>query len=133
MYIIIVLNCSNDQSVAMRMMHTTSITIPEDDVAIFPLEVLYRPLVQVIDSSELPLPRFSGIAVSGPTCLSSEIWSAKDGPDFAWGLRLWLIILRPRLFVIDVVLQVPATDDILYLIFKGDVLFCCMADISVNQ
>ena len=88
----------------MGMIHATSITLAEGDVVIFLLEVLYRPLFQVIDISERPLLLFSGIAISGPTCLSSKMWFAKYGPDFAWGLCLRAIILWSRPPIIHVVL-----------------------------
>ena len=132
MYIIIGHHRSNDQGVAVGMMHTINITIAKDDVIIFSLEILYKPLVQVIDISEQPLLCFLVKAVLGPMCLSSEMWFAKDGPEFAWGLHLWSIILLFRPLVMDVVLQVPAADEIFYLIFQGEALFCCMADISVK-
>ena len=76
-------HCNNDQGVAVGMMHMMSIIITKGDVIILPLEVLCRPLVQVINISERSLLRFSGIAVSGPMCLSCEMWSTKDGPNFA--------------------------------------------------
>ena len=87
------------------MMYATSITIAEGDVIIFPFEVFYRLKVMssslslkvmssslslkgmmyatsiTIDISERPLLHFLGIAVSGPTCLSSEMRSTKDSLD----------------------------------------------------
>ena len=117
MYIIVGHHCNNDQGIVVGMMCATSITIAEGDVVILPLEVFYRPLVQVINISERPLLRFPGIVVLGPTCLSSEIWSAKDSLDLAWGLHLWLVILRSRPSVIEVILQVPTADEFLHLIF----------------
>ena len=132
MYIIIGHHYINDQGITVGMMHATSITIAEGDVVILPLEVLCRPFVQVINISERPLLRFLGIAVLRPMCLSSEMWFSKDGPGFSWGLCLWLIILQSRPPVIDVVLQVPVADEFFYLIFQGDALFCCMADIFVK-
>ena len=88
MHFIIGHHYSNDQGFAVRMMHAMSITIAEGDVVILPLEVFYRPLVQVVDISERPLLRFWSIAVSGPTRLPSEMSSTKDGPNFVWGFRL---------------------------------------------
>ena len=132
MHIIVGHHHSNDQGVAVGMMHVTSITIAEGNSVILPLEVLSMPLIQVINISDRPLLRFPGVAVSGLTCLFSEVWSAKDGPYFAWDFRLWSVILRSRPPVIDVVLQVPAADEFFYIIFQGDALFCCMVDIFVK-
>ena len=97
-------------------MNEVNITIAEVDVVIFPLEVFYRPLVQIVDISEWPLSRFPGIVVSSPMRLSSEMRSARDIPDFKRGLRLCPIIMRSRPPIIDVVSQVPAIYELIYLI-----------------
>ena len=86
-----------------------------------------------VDISEQPFIYFPGIVVSGPTCLSSKMWSTKDCPDFTWGLHLWSVILWSRPPVIDVVLQVLAADKFLYLIFQGDTFLYCIVDISVKS
>ena len=59
--------------------------------------------------------------------------SAKDSPDFTWGLRLRLIILWSRPSIINVVLQVLTADEFLNLILEGDALLGGMADISVES
>ena len=100
---------------------------------IFPIEMFYRPLVQVIDISERPFPRFSGLAVSGPARLSSKMGSAKDSLDLVWGLHCRMVILRSHPPVVDIVLQVLATNELLYLIFKGNALLNVMVDISVES
>ena len=109
MHIVVSHHCKDD---------ATRIIIAVGDVVILPLEVFYRLLVQVVDIIERSLPRFPGIEVSVPSRLSSEMGSAKGSPDLSWGLPfLRLLILLSRPLVVDVVLQVPATDELLYLIF----------------
>ena len=66
----------------MGVMNSMSITVTKGDAVALSLEVFYRLLIQVVNISERPLPRFPGIAVSCPTHLSSEIGSTKDSMDF---------------------------------------------------
>ena len=47
-------------------------------VVVFPFELLCRPLVQVADIGERPIPYFLDIAVLGPTGLPDEIRSVED-------------------------------------------------------
>ena len=86
MHIIVGHHCNDDQGIIVGVMNAMSITIAEGDVVVLPLEVFYRPLVQVVDISERLLPRFLGIAVSGPAGLSREMGSTKDSPNPKWGL-----------------------------------------------
>ena len=72
MYIIVGHHRSNDQGVAVGMIHVTSIIIAEGDVVILPLEVFYRPLVRVIDISDRSLLRFPSIVVSSPMFLQQN-------------------------------------------------------------
>ena len=88
MHIYVGHHCSDDQGVVVRVMNAMSITIAEGDVVFLSLEVFYRPLVQVVDISERPLPHFSSIAVFGLALLSSEMWFTKDSLDFSWGFCL---------------------------------------------
>ena len=44
-----------------------------------------------------------------------------------------MVILRSRPFVVDIVLQVPETNELLYLIFKGNALLDGMVDISMES
>ena len=69
---------SDDLSVVMGVMDEVSITIATSDIIIFPLEVFYRPLVQVVDISEQPFPCFPGIAVSNPPHFSNKMGSTED-------------------------------------------------------
>ena len=57
--------------------------------------------------------------------------SAEDRPDFAWGLCLRSIILRPGLPVVNVVLEVLAADEFLDLILERDALLCGVTDVLV--
>ena len=71
--------------------------------------------------------------VSSLAPFSSKMRSAKDSPYLVWGLYFWLVILRSHPPVIDIVLQVPVTYELLYLIFDDDALLGGMADISVGS
>ena len=108
------------------------ITISEGDAIIFPLKMFCRPLVQVVDISERPIPCFPDIVVLGPMRLPDEVRSVKDSLDLVWGLRFNSVILRSRLRIIDIVLQVPVMDKLLYLIFQCDTLLGGVADIFMK-
>ena len=86
------------------VMDEAYITISEGDVIIFPLEMFYRPLVQVVDISERPVPCFSGIVVSSAPRPSSKVRFIEDCPNLVWGLHFWSVILRSRPPIIDIVL-----------------------------
>ena len=133
MHVVVGHHGSNDQGVAMGLMDEVSITIAEGDVIIVPLEVFCRPLVQVVDISERSFPCFPGVAILGPKRLSNKMGSAKDSPNLAWGLYYRTVILRSCLPIVDIVMQVPAVNELLYLIFKGDTLFGGIVDISVES
>ena len=109
------------------------ITISKPDVIVFSLKMFYRSLVQVVDISEQSVPCFPGIAVSGPKRLSNELKPTEDSLNLAWGLHFLSVILWSRPPVIDIVLQVPATDKLLYLILQGDALLGGVADNSVES
>ena len=74
------------------------------------------------------MPYFPNVAVLGPTRLSGEVRSAKDHSDLTWGLRFWPVILRSCPHVIDIILEVPATNEFLNLIFEGDALLSGVTD-----
>ena len=57
----------------MGVIDEVCITIFEGDVVIFPFEMFYRLLVQVVDISERPIPCFLNVAVLGTTCLPGEV------------------------------------------------------------
>ena len=109
-------------------MDEVCITIFKGDVVVFPLELFCRPFVQVMDIGEWPLLCFPDIAVLGPTHLPDEMRSTKDRLDLTWGLRFWSIVLRSCPPVINVILKVPATNKLLYLIFKDDALLGGLID-----
>ena len=85
-------------------MDEVGITISKDDVIIFPLEIFCRPLVQVVDISEQPISYFLDIEVLGPSRLSSDVGSAKDSSDLAWGIHFWSVILQSHPPIIDIIL-----------------------------
>ena len=107
---------SDDSSVIMGVMDEVSITIAKGDIVIFPLEMFYSLLVQVVDISEWHFPCFLGIAVSNPAHFSNKMGSAKDSSDLMWGLHYRTVILLSHPPIIDVILQVSMVDEFLYLI-----------------
>ena len=62
---------------------------------------------------------------------SAEVRFVEDRPDFMWGLCLKCIILRPGPPVVNVVLEVPAVDEFLDLIFECNALFSSVTDVLV--
>ena len=133
MHVVVGHHCSNDEGLAVGVADKVSITINEANAIILLLEVFCRPLVQVVDINKWYFPCFPGVVVSGPTRLSREIGFTKDSLDLAWGLCCRTVILRSHPPVIDIVLQVPAANELLYLIFEGDALLGGMVDISVES
>ena len=91
-----------------------------------------RPLVQVVDISERSIPCFPNISVMGLASLHDESRSTKDSPDLAWGLCFQLVILWSRPLIVNIVLQVPMVDKVLYLVLQCDTLLSVMADDSVK-
>ena len=76
-----------------------------------PLELLYKPLVHVVDIGEWPLFRLWDVSLLCPTRLSNEVRPAKDRLNFVWGLCLRRIILRPGPPVVNVVLEVLVANE----------------------
>ena len=67
-----------------------------------------------------------------PTCFSSEKRSTEDCPDFAWGFYFRPIILRLGPPVVDVILEVPAADELRDLIIEGDAFLSRVTNIFVE-
>ena len=110
-------------------MDEVCITFSESDVVIFPIELLCRPLVQVVDIGERPIPYFLDVAVLDLTHLPGEMRSAEDRPDLTWGFHFWSVILQSCPSVINIILEVPTMDELLYLIFEGDALLSGVIDV----
>ena len=68
----------------------------------------------------------------GSSCLSNNVWSTEDGPNFARRFCLVLVIMRLVFFVMDVLLEVPITDEFFDLILEHATLLCGVADILVT-
>ena len=68
-----------------------------------------------------------------PTCLPDEVKSVEDSLDLGWGLRFLSVILLSRPPVINIILQVPAMNKLLYLIFEGDTLLGGVTDVFVTS
>ena len=117
----------------MEVMDEVCITISKGDVVVFPLEMFCMLLVRVVDISEQPIPYFPNVAVLGPTCLPDEVRSTEDSPDLAWGLHFRLAILQSCPSVINIILQVPATNKLIYLIFQGDTLLGGVTDVFMKS
>ena len=116
----------------MGVMDEVYITFSESDVIDFPLKLLCWPLVQTVDIGKWPILCLSGVMVSCPTHLLREMRSAEDRPDLAWGLYFRFAILWPCHSVVDVILEVLTTNELLYLILEGDALLSGVTDIFME-
>ena len=114
-------------------MDEVCITISEGDVVVFLLEIFCRLFVQVVDISEWPIPRFPDVEVSGPMRLHSEMRSTEDSLNLAWGLCFWSTIIRSCSPIINIILQVPVMNKLLYLVFQGDTLLGGVTDVFVKS
>ena len=65
-------------------------------------------------------------------CLSNEVRSVEDRLDFMWGLYLKSIILRPGPPIVNVVLEVPAADEVLDLTLECDTLLGDVTNVLVK-
>ena len=77
-----------------------------------------------MDIDERPLLRLLDVMLLRPMCFPDEIRSTKDHPDLAWGFCFRSIILWLGPPIIDVVLEIPVTNELLYLILEGNALLC---------
>ena len=93
-----------------------------------PFELLCRPLIHPQDIGEWPILRLPDVTVLCPTCLPGEMRTAEDRLNLAWGLYFKSVILRPCPPVVDVVLKVPAANELLNLILEGDAFISGMTD-----
>ena len=82
MYVVVGYHGLDDQCIAVRVANMVCISITESDVICFPSELLGRSLVQRVNIGDQFVSSFQDIAILGSSRLSSEVWSAKDGPDF---------------------------------------------------
>ena len=73
------------------------------------------------------------VTVLRPTCFLGEIGSAKERLDLAWGFGFRSIILRPNPPIVDVVLEVPAVNELIDLILGGDALLSGMTNVFVES
>ena len=67
----------------MGVMDEVCITFFEGDVIVFPLELLCKLLVQVVDIGERFIPCFLDVAILGPTRLTGEMRFSKDRMNLA--------------------------------------------------
>ena len=116
----------------MGVMDEVCITFSESDIVIFPLELLCRSFIHVVDIGELPIIRLPKIMVLRPTSLPGEVRTTKDRPDLAWRFFFTSVILWPRPPVVDVVLEVPATNELFNLVFEGETLFSGVTNIFME-
>ena len=60
---------------------------------------------------------------------SSKVRSVEDRPNFVWGFCFKSVVLRPGPPVVDVILEVPAMNELLDLILEGDAFLSCVTDV----
>ena len=133
MHVVIDHHSCDDQSDTIGVVDEVCITFSKSDVVILPLELLCRSLVHVVDIGEWPFLRLSVVSFLCPMHLSSQVRSAEDRPDFVWGLCLRSIILWPSPPVVNVVLEVLATDKFLDLILECDTLLGGVTNVPVES
>ena len=86
-----------------------------------------------MDIGERPVLRLPDVMILHPTIFPGKMRSVEDHPDLVWGFCFSSIILRPCPPVVDVVLEVPMTNELLDLILEGDALLSGMTNIFVEQ
>ena len=82
-YVVVGHHRYDDQSVAVGVVDEVCITFSKNDVVIFSLKLLCRPLVHTVNIGERPLFRLSDITFLRPMHFSTEVNSAEDCLDFA--------------------------------------------------
>ena len=94
-------------------------------------ELLRRPLIHIVDIGERNILCLQDVTVLHPMRLPGKI-RTEDRPDLAWGLCFRSVILWPCHPVIDVILEVPTMNELLYLVLEGDSLLNRMIDIFME-
>ena len=122
----------DDQSVTMGVMDEVCIIFSESDVIIFPLELFCRSFIHTVDIGEWPFLRLTNVTILHPMRLLGEVRTVEDRPDFTWGLCFRSGILRPRPPIVNVILEAPTMNELLYLIFEGNALLSGMNDIFME-
>ena len=108
------------------------ISVIESNVVHLSFQLLHRLLVQTMKVGEQSILSLLNIAVSGSFHFFGEVRSAKDGPNFARRFYRVLVIALLSSSVMDVVPEVPITDEFLDLILEHNALLCGVADILVT-
>ena len=103
----------------------------ECDIVHLSSGLLGMPLVRTVCIHEQSFPRFSEIAVLGPSRLPGEVRSAEDRPNLARMSCRALVVARLGTFIEDVISEVPFTDEFFDLILKHNALFGGVTDIFV--
>ena len=92
MHVIVGYHGLEDQCVTERVANMMCISITEDDVVHFPIELLCRPLVQRVNIIEWFFTCFSGTAILGSSLLSDEMRPPKMVLTSRGGhASLWLV------------------------------------------
>ena len=85
-----------------------------------------------MDIGERPILRLPNVTLLQPTRFPGEVRTVEDRPDFAWGLCFRYIILQSFPLVIDVILELPTTNELLNLVFEGDALLGGVTDVFME-
>ena len=67
-----------------------------------------------------------------PTRLPNEMRSVEDRLDLAWGFCFRFVNFWPCTPIVDVILEVLTTNELLYPIFEGDALLSGMTDVFME-
>ena len=130
-YVVVGYHGLNNQCVAMRVANVMCILIIEGDIVHLPSELFGRLLVRRVHTHERSFLCFSEIEILGSSRLPGEVRSTENGPDFTRWSHLVLVVARLGASIVDVVLEIPFTDEFFDLILEHNALFSGMAEIFV--
>ena len=131
MYVVVGYHGLDDQCITVGVANMECVPFVEGDIIHFSSELLGRPLVPRVYGRDRSFPYFSEIAVLGSSRLSSEVWPAKDNPDFIGRSCFTLIIAQLGVSIVDVILEISLSDEFFDLILKHNSLLCGVANIFV--
>ena len=133
MYVVVGYHGLDNQCIVVQMASVARVSLTEGDIFHFTPSLLGRPLVGKAHGHNRPFLGLYEVAVLGSSRLPGEVQSAEDGSDFAMRSCLALVLMGLGAPVVDVVLEVSISDELLNLVFEGDAFFCGVADISVKS
>ena len=131
MHIVVVYHGLDNQCIAVRMVNLTCVSFTKDDIFHLTFSLLGRPLVGRAHGCDRPYPDLFEVAVLGSSRLSGEVRSIEDGSNLARRSCLALVLVGFGALVVDIILEVSLSNELLNLFFEGNAFFRGVADILV--